>query len=425
MSTLTLILGGGRGVQLSVLAAARTKPALPFGGKYRLIDFTMSNIVHSGLDRVALLTQSNPQILLDHLGDGEPWGLKPGHFEVWQPSLERTGREQYVGTADAVYQNAPYIRAQNCQWVLILSGDHITCENFEELLYFHQMKGAALTISTIPAPLEDMQRFGILHVDENQQVRRFVEKPTAAPDPLQGFSLQASQGIYVFNTDFLLKRLEEDARDSDSRHDFGRDILPPLAGSGQVYARLSTQYWADIGTIESYWKANLALLGEQPVIDLYDPEWPILTRESRYAPTTIRMNGRVANSLVSDGCVIEGEVTHSVLSPGVRVERGAAVRNSVILNDAIVRAGAVITDCVVDREVEIGEGARIGGGEEMTPNQDEPALLNSGLTVIGKGAHIPNGMLIGRNCRIDLAVSAEDFQGMEVASGGSVRKGAK
>jgi glucose-1-phosphate adenylyltransferase len=406
MDVFTIVLAGGMGKGLSELASVRAKPVVPVGGKYRLIDFVLSNAANSGLERAALLAQYRPESLTAHVGDGAPWGFAPGACQIWLPSVERTGREAYLGTADAVYQNRRFIAEQGCQWTLIISGDHLYVHDYRDLIRFHQQHGAALTIAAQPVPETEAQRFGMIQAGERHQVTSFVEKPASAPAGL------ASLGIYVFNTTFLLERLEEDARLKGSKHDFGRDILPRIVEEGQACAYPMATYWADVGTLETYWRTNLALLGDEPILDLADPGWPVMTRLTQKAPLSVRPAGWVSDSLVSEGCLIAGEVVHSVLSPGVRVERGAVVRDSVILEGTVVRAGAVVSACVVDEAVEVGEQARLGAGEALTPNESEPELLKGGLTLVGKGARIPAGARIGRNCLVGIGVGPEDFEGM-------------
>ena len=421
MNVFTVILAGGRGSGLSVLTAGRAKPAVPVGGKYRLIDFALSNVANSGLDRVALLAQFLPQSLAAHVGAGEPWGFAPGACETWLPSLERTGCAAYSGTADAVYQNRRFIEEQGCELTLVLSGDHLYRQDYRDLVRFHQENGAALTVVTRPVPASAGRRFGMLAADERHKITHFEEKP--AETTLE----QASMGIYLFNTAFLLERLEEDARSGESTHDFGRDLIPAIVAGGQAWAYPLAGGWAEIGSVEDYWQANLDFLGDHPVLDLLDPRWPVATRLAYPPmPAAIRLGGQVSDSLVSDGCFIAGEVTHSVLSPGVRVERGALVRDAVILSGAVIRAGAVVNRCVVDEAVEVGENAFLGAGGDLTPNEGEPELLKSGLTLVGKGARIPAGMAIGRNCLVEPGVGPEDFAGLlsgtYLPSGKSVRK---
>jgi glucose-1-phosphate adenylyltransferase len=418
MDVLTLILGGGRGGRLSVLTEQRAKPALPFGGKYRVIDFTLANLVHAGLSPVAVIAQFEAQSLMNHLGQGEPWGLDrhgPGGLQVWLPGLSRTGREQYTGTADAVYQNRKFIEDMGCETVLIVSGDFLYRQDYRDLLAFHQAKGAAFTLSAMPVAPQEAHRFGMLSLDADGKVTAFDEKTTQPVDhPL------ASMGIYVFQTAYLLQKLEEDARQPASRHDFGRDVIPGIVAEGQAYGYRYAGYWAEIGSVEEYWSANLALLSQTPPIDLHHPDWAIATRSVPRPPAAIIPLGQVNNCLVSEGCLIEGEVSHSVLSPGVRVEQGAVVRDSVVLSDTIIRAGAVVDRCVLDEEVEIGADAQVGSGGDTPPNADEPAILSAGITVVGRQAQVPPAAEIGRNCRIDSGVTPHDFDGLTIPSGRTV-----
>jgi glucose-1-phosphate adenylyltransferase len=417
MNVLTLILAGGAGSRLSILGEKRAKPAVPFAGKYRIIDFPLSNAVNSDLYRVAVLTQYRPHSLMNHIGIGEPWDLNrrwPSGVQIWQPYRGRKDQDWYRGTADALYQNRNFIAEFGCEHLLILSGDHIYKQDYRHLLRCHEDKGADLTVAVMNVPPEETHRFGIMDVDANDRITRFTEKPKQAESTL------ASMGIYVFNTEFLLHRLEEDAHDSSSAHDFGKNIIPRMVGCDRVFAYPFRGYWVDVGTISAYWETNLALLSDNPALDLYDPDWVIHTRSEERPPVKLGAAGQSRTSLVSNGCVIDGTVIHSVLSPGVCLEPGAVVRDSVIMNDTIIRAGAVINRCVLDKEIEIGTGSHVGAGDEMTPNLLEPENINTGITIIGKRARVPAGAVIGRNCRIDANTTPIDYDQLQVPSGATI-----
>lgn len=419
MSVLTLILAGGQGNRLSILGEKRAKPAVPFGGKYRIIDFPLSNAVNSDLYRIAVLTQFRPHSLMEHIGIGEPWDLNrqpPNGVRIWQPYRGRLDQDWYRGTADALYQNRNFIRDDGSETLLILSGDHIYKQDYRDLLRFHQEKGADLTVAVMNVPREEVSRFGIMSVEAGQKISRFAEKPKHSDSTL------ASMGIYVFNTKFILKLLEEDAQDKNSAHDFGKNIIPRIVEMGGAYASPFLGYWVDVGTIQAYWETSMALLEENPGLDLYDTDWVIHTRSKERPPVKCVPPGELINSIASNGCVIHGSVINSVLSPGVMVEKGAVVRDSVIMNDTVVRAGAVVSCCVLDKEIEVGANAELGVGKDDTPNQLEPDKINTGITIVGKRARIPAGTIIGRNCRIDPSTTKEDYEDYHIPSGGTVSK---
>lgn len=417
MNVLTLILAGGQGSRLSILGEKRAKPAVPFAGKYRIIDFPLSNAVNSGLYRVAVLTQYRPHSLMQHIGIGEPWDLnrgQPNGVQIWQPFRGRKDQDWYRGTADALYHNRNLIAESGCERVLVLSGDHIYKQDYTDLLNFHNAKGADLTVNVMNVAPEEVSRFGIMRVDATQRITGFTEKPK------QSDSTLASMGIYVFNTRFLLNYLNEDAADSESSHDFGKNIIPRMVANDKVFAYPFSGYWVDVGTISAYWETNLAQLQPNNGLNLYDPNWVIHTRSKERPPVKLGAAGQSCISLLSNGCVIDGTVVNSVLSPGVIVEAGATVRDSVIMNDTIIRAGAVVDRCVLDKEIEIGKGACVGMGDDSTPNQLEPKNIYTGITIVGKRAVIPAGASIGRNCRIDPNTSAEDYDQLEVPGGGTI-----
>jgi glucose-1-phosphate adenylyltransferase len=419
MSVLTLILAGGAGSRLSILGEKRAKPAVPFAGKYRIIDFPLSNAVNSDLYRIVVLTQFRPHSLMEHMGIGEPWDLNrrpPNGLRIWQPYRGRSDQDWYRGTADALYQNRNFIRDEDCDTMLILSGDHIYKQDYRDLLHFHQDKKAGLTVAVMNVSADEVGRFGIMTVDAGQKITRFVEKPKTSESTL------ASMGIYVFDTKFLLDLLEEDAQDKNSAHDFGKNIIPRIVEMGGAYAYPFLGYWVDVGTIQAYWETSMALLAETPDLDLYDHEWVIHTRSEERPPVKCIPPGELVNSMVSNGCVITGTVVNSVLSPGVCVEKGAVVRDSVIMNNTIIRTGAAVRRCVLDKEIEIGANAQLGAGDDNTPNILEPANLSTGITIVGKRARVPAGAIIGRNCRIDPTTTKDDYDTLNIASGETVSK---
>lgn len=419
MSVLTLILAGGEGSRLSILGEKRAKPAVPFAGKYRIIDFPLSNAVNSELYRVAVLTQFRPHSLMEHIGFGQPWDLnrrRPQGVRIWQPYRGRSDQEWYRGTADALYQNRGFIRDDGSDRLLILAGDHIYKQDYRDLLRFHEQKQADLTVAVMHVRPEEVHRFGIMTVDADDRIVQFAEKPK------QSDSTLASMGIYVFNTEYLLSLIEADARDAASAHDFGKNLIPKMVETGRVFAYPFQGYWVDVGTIQAYWETSLALLDPNPALDLYDSDWVIHTRSEERPPVKCVPPGEIVNSLVSHGCIIHGRVVNSVLSPGVRVEAGAVVRDSIIMNDTVIRAGAQVDRSIVDKLVEVGAGACLGLGDDSTPNRAEPGNLNTGITIVGKSARLPAGVQIGRNCRIDPNLTPADFGILEVPSGETVRR---
>lgn len=417
MNVLTLILAGGEGSRLSILGEKRAKPAVPFGGKYRIIDFALSNAINSNLYQLAVLTQYRPHSLMTHIGIGEPWDLDrrwPEGVQIWQPYRGRDDQGWYRGTSDALYQNRSFIREYGSDLTLVLSGDHIYTQDYRDLLRFHQERNADLTVAVMHVPHDQVYRFGIMTVDDNQRIVKFTEKPP------QSESTLASMGIYVFNTEFLLRRLEEDAENPNSAHDFGKNIIPYMVENDNVVAYPFEGYWVDVGTIDAYWETNLALLADKPELDLFDPDWVIHTRSEERAPVRFGEASDVQNSLLSNGCVIEGTVINSVLSAGVHVAADAVVRDCVIMNDTHVGVGAQIDRCVIDKDVRIGAGAQVGVGDDNTPNTTEPKNINAGITIVGKAAQVPEGAVVGRNCRIDSGTVESDWTERELASGSTV-----
>jgi glucose-1-phosphate adenylyltransferase len=410
---LAVILAGGEGERLSILSSMRAKPAVPFGGKYRIIDFALSNCINSSIDNVVVLTQYNPRSLNDHIGLGRPWDLdrNRGGIRMLQPYIAR-GRasEWYRGTADAVLQNIETIRQTPGDLVLVLAGDHIYKMDYSPFVQAHRRRRADVTVAVRRVPIGDAHRFGILALGESDVVVDWEEKP---PKPKSDL---ASMGIYVFSKKALMRWLRDDLTD------FGRDVIPAmLADRARVYGYRFDGYWQDVGTIESYWQANMDLLEDRPQLDLYDRDWLIHTRSEERAPARIGPTANIHNSLISHGCLIAGTVERSVLSPGVRVDIGAVVRDSIVMFDTVIRAGAIVDRSILDKEVSVGPNAHIGEGSDlMVANRQEPTRLNTGITVIGKRSVIPRGERLGRNVRVAENVRAADFRTKVVRSGGSV-----
>lgn len=410
---LAVILAGGEGERLSILSSVRAKPAVPFGGKYRIIDFSLSNCVNSGVDDVVVLTQYNPRSLNDHIGLGRPWDLdrNRGGVRLLQPYVARgRANEWYRGTADAVLRNLSTIRDSDADTVLVLAGDHIYKMDYDPFIRAHKRHRADVTIAVRPVPLNDAHRFGILALDEGDAVIDWQEKPDHPKSDL------ASMGIYVFSRRALLRWLDGD------RVDFGRHVIPAmLDGRARVFGYRFDGYWQDVGTIESYWQANMDLLEERPVLDLNDRGWVIHTRSEERAPARIGPTANIHRSFISHGCVVAGTVERSILAPGVRIGIGAVVRDSIIFLDTDIRAGAIVDRSIVDKNVTIFPNAVVGEGLDLgIPNRQEPTRLTSGITVVGKRAVVPRGVRIGRNCRIAENVRAADYRGRVVRSGGSV-----
>ncbi len=415
-SVLTLILAGGEGERLSILSQVRAKPGVPFGGKYRIIDFALSNTVNSGLSDVGILTQYAPRSLIDHIGVGRPWDLdrSRGGVSLLQPYIGRgRARDWYRGTADAVLQNLDFVADRDPELVLVLAGDHVYKMDYRPFIELHREKQAEVTCAVRTVPIEEAHRFGILSVDDDGRVTEFIEKPADPPSNL------VSMGVYVFSWPFLREIL------SPERVDFGRDVLPRMVASGRrVYAYEFGGYWQDVGTVESYWRTNLDLLGDDPGIDLYERGWLIYTRSEERAPAMIRPQARIERSMVSHGCVVEGTVERSVLSPGVRIGPGAVVRDSIVMFDSVIGPDAVLDRAIVDKECIVGAESVVGEGTDLRPNRNEPERLYAGLTLVGKQARIPRGVRIGRNCRIDPGAVERDFgRRRRIGSGETVAHG--
>jgi glucose-1-phosphate adenylyltransferase len=379
-STMAVIMAGGRGSRLGDLTANRAKPAAPFGGKFRIIDFPLSNCVNSGIRQIFVLTQYKAHSLIQHIYRG--WGYLRGEFgEFIQivPAQQQLGEQWYVGTADSVYQNLDIVRESHPEHVLILAGDHIYKMDYGPMIAYHTSKEADITVGVIEVPLKEASAFGVMTVDEDNRIERFDEKP-ARPEPMPGSTdtALASMGIYVFDTDFLCERLIEDAADAGSRHDFGRNIVPEsIARQQRVYAypfhdvvTRAQSYWRDVGTVDGFFKANLELAHVRPELNLYDEEWPIWTYQEQVPPAKFILDqperrGMAINSLISGGCIVSGaEVRESVLFSRVRVREGSRLHRAVVLPRASIGSNCQITQAIIDEDCVIPDGTVIGESAE-------------------------------------------------------------
>lgn len=417
MRVVAMLLAGGEGTRLSVLSEKRAKPSVPFAGKFRIIDFTLSNCVNSGIYDVAVLTQYRPHSLNSHIGNGKPWDMdrSRGGVQLLQPYQGRRDESWYRGTADAITQNLNYLRERRADTVLVLSGDHIYKMDYSAMLNYHQRQGADLTVAVMHVPLEETDRFGIMTTDEKDRVVEFTEKPKARDK-----GTLASMGIYVFNAEVLQRRLREGG-ENNPRVDFGKHVIPAMIAQDKVFAYPFEGYWVDVGTIDSYWATSMELLDPNNTLHLYDPNWVIHTRSEERPPAKIGPQARVSRSMICNGCTVRGHVERSVLSPGVYVSPGAIVRDSVVMNDTWIGPGAVLDKVIVDKNVVVGAGVRLGYGDDMgTVNKAQPDKLTTGITVVGKSAHIPGGITVGRNVVINADADEEAFSGDTVESGETI-----
>ena len=400
MRVKAVILAGGEGTRLATLTAKRAKPAVPFAGKYRIIDFTLSNCVNSSIFDVLILTQYRPHSLNDHIGRGRPWDLDrtfTGGVNILQPYKGRFDTDWYAGTADAVAQNMNFVRQGRPEYVLILSGDHIYEMDYDVLLQFHRDRGADATVCTIKVPLDEASRFGILDVNNDYTIKDFVEKPDKPPGNL------ASMGVYIFTYSALEKMIRLDQENPASKRDFGKDIIPQMVRENMsVYAYPYGGYWIDVGTIDAYWEAHMDLLSTPPSLNLSDRTWVIHTRSEERPPVRVHKGTTIIDSLITDGAVIaDGAlVERSVLSPGVYIGPGAVVRESIILNDTYIETGAVVERAILDKVVVVGHNAHVGKVSEMG---------DLGITCIGKNTHIPAGYTVGTDAILGTDLRMEDF----------------
>ena len=413
---MAMLLAGGQGSRLGILTMDKAKPAVAFGGKYRIIDFPMSNCVNSGVDTVGVLTQYQPLTLNAHIGIGVPWDLDRvnGGVSILAPHM-REGEigSWYSGTANAIYQNIDYIDSCNPEYVLILSGDHIYKMDYAAMLKYHKENNADATIAVLEVPIEDASRFGIMNADENDKIYEFEEKPEHPKSNL------ASMGIYIFTWSNLRKALIEDEKiHPDS--DFGKHIIPKMLGENQsLYAYRFKDYWKDVGTIESYWAANMELIKTLPEFNLYEDFWKIYTKSDYQPPQYTGDNASIKTSIVSEGAQIYGSIEHCVISKNVTIEEGAVVKDSIIMEGCVIGKNAVLDRVIVDQNTVIGDNVKMGLWDNI-PNEQKPKIYNTGITVIGSDTVVPDNIEIGKNCVVYGKTTAEDYSESKLPSGQSV-----
>ena len=413
---IAMLLAGGQGSRLGVLTSKVAKPAVAFGGKYRIIDFPLSNCINSGIDTVGVLTQYQPLRLNTHIGIGIPWDLdrNVGGVTVLPPYEKSTSSEWYTGTANAIYQNMNYMEMYNPDYVLILSGDHIYKMDYEVMLDFHKENHEDVTIATMPVPLEEASRFGIVITDEENRIQEFEEKPA------QPRSNLASMGIYIFSWPVLKEALK--ALSEQPACDFGKHIIPYCHEKKQrLFAYEYNGYWKDVGTLGSYWEANMELIDIIPEFNLYEEYWKIYTNSGILPPHYISDQSAVEKSIIGNGCDIYGEVHSSVISSGVTIGKGSVVRDSIIMKDAVIGDHCVIDKAIIAENVQIGDNVTLGTGSD-TPNKMRPDIYGFGLVTIGEDSVIPSDVQIGKNTAISGVTSKEDYINGELASGETLIK---
>ena len=391
-----MLLAGGQGSRLGGLTKSMAKPAVPFGGKYRIIDFPLSNCVNSGIDTVGVLTQYEPMELNAYIGTGQPWDLdrNNGGVFVLPPYVSSSSERWYAGTADAIYQNMTFIERFDPDYVLILSGDHIYKMDYAKMLKYHESKAADATIAVLTVPMEEASRFGIMNTDDDGAIIEFEEKPR------QPKSNKASMGIYIFNRSVLKEYLSADEKDPNSDNDFGKNIIPGMIRDGKrMYAWDFEGYWKDVGTISSLLEANMDLLGSEPKFNLYDKEWRIYSKSTGMPPHYAAEHAKAEDSIITEGCYVDGEVRHSVLFSGVNVGTNAVIEDSVIMPNAVIGAGAVIKKAIIGEGAVIGENAEVGCDKLPSDPDYETKLtgditLISGSVAVESGARVPKGMVV-------------------------------
>lgn len=413
---IAMLLAGGQGSRLGVLTAKVAKPAVSFGGKYRIIDFPLSNCINSGIDTVGVLTQYQPLRLNSHIGIGIPWDLdrNVGGVTVLPPYEKSSNSEWYTGTANAIYQNLEYMEQYNPDYVLILSGDHIYKMDYKIMLDYHKANNADITIAAMPVPMEEASRFGIVVTDEDNRITEFEEKPTQPKSNL------ASMGIYIFSWKVLKEALIK--LKDQNECDFGKHVIPYcFENNKRIFAYEYNGYWKDVGTLSSYWEANMELIDIIPVFNLYEEFWKIYTRTDTIPPQYIGENAYIEKSIIGDGTEIYGKVYNSVIGAGVVIEEGTVVRDSIIMNNSVIGKDSIVTKSIIAEDVQIGSHVEFGAGEEAE-NVFKPKIYNSGLVTVGECSVIPDNVTVGKNTAISGETTIDDYQEGQLASGGIIIK---
>ena len=413
---IAMLLAGGQGSRLGVLTSGVAKPAVAFGGKYRIIDFPLSNCINSGIDTVGVLTQYQPLRLNRHIGIGIPWDLdrNNGGVTVLPPYERSDNSEWYTGTANAIYQNLKYMETYNPDYVLILSGDHIYKMDYEVMLDFHKENNADVTIAAMPVPIEEASRFGVVITDENKKIKEFEEKPEHPRSNL------ASMGIYIFNWKVLRDSLI--AMKDQSNCDFGKHIIPYCHENGKrLFAYEFNGYWKDVGTLSSYWEANMELIDLIPEFNLYEEYWKIYTKSDNVAPQYLAAESKVDTSIIGEGAEIYGEVQNSVIGAGVRIEKGAVVHNSIIMKECVIGENTVVEKSIIADKTIVGANCHLGVGE-YAPSTLNEKVYASDLVTIGEDSVIPDGVSIGKNTAISGVTEPSDYPDGMLAGGGAITK---
>ena len=413
---IAMLLAGGQGSRLGALTAKVAKPAVSFGGKYRIIDFPLSNCINSGIDTVGVLTQYQPLRLNSHIGIGIPWDLdrNVGGVTVLPPYEKSSNSEWYTGTANAIYQNLEYMEQYNPDYVLILSGDHIYKMDYKIMLDYHKANNADITIAAMPVPMEEASRFGIVVTDEDNRITEFEEKPAQPKSNL------ASMGIYIFSWKVLKEALIK--LKDQNECDFGKHVIPYcFENNKRIFAYEYNGYWKDVGTLSSYWEANMELIDIIPVFNLYEEFWKIYTRTDTIPPQYIGENAYIEKSIIGDGTEIYGKVYNSVIGAGVVIEEGTVVRDSIIMNNSVIGKDSIVTKSIIAEDVQIGSHVELGAGEEAE-NVFKPQIYNSGLVTVGECSVIPDNVTVGKNTAISGETTIDDYQEGQLASGGIIIK---